>query len=170
MQTLELFPPGRALPCVQAGPDLYFSESPRELELAKQLCRPCPLRTRCLEGAKERGEPWGVWGGEVFVDGRPVPFKRSRGPSPQASAGPAPSRPPGRPGRSLLMSPTPRGGEHEMHVYMKQQLVEDHLAELRADSQRARHQRDRRVERSSEASQALARREWRVLVHALLAR
>ena len=57
-----------------------------------------------------------------------------------------------------------------MHVYMKQQLVEDHLAELRADSQRARHQRDRRVERSSEASQALARREWRVLVHALLAR
>jgi WhiB family transcriptional regulator, redox-sensing transcriptional regulator len=51
MQTLELFPPGRALPCVQAGPDLYFSESPRELELAKQLCRPCPLRTRCLEGA-----------------------------------------------------------------------------------------------------------------------
>ena len=79
MRTLELFPPGRALPCVQAGPDLYFSESPRELELAKQLCRPCPLRTRCLEGAKERGEPWGVWGGEVFVDGRPVPFKRSRG-------------------------------------------------------------------------------------------
>ena len=79
MQTLELFPPGRALPCVQAGPDLYFSESPRELELAKQLCRPCPLRTSCLEGAKERGEPWGVWGGEVFVDGRPVPFKRSRG-------------------------------------------------------------------------------------------
>ena len=64
---------------MQAGPDLYFSESPRELELAKQLCRPCPLRTRCLEGAKERGEPWGVWGGEVFVDGRPVPFKRSRG-------------------------------------------------------------------------------------------
>ena len=79
MQTLELFPPGRALPCVQAGPDLYFSESPRELELAKQLCRPCPLRTRCLEGALERHEPWGVWGGEVFVDGRPVPFKRSRG-------------------------------------------------------------------------------------------
>jgi len=57
-----------------------------------------------------------------------------------------------------------------MHVYMKRQLVEDHVAELRADAQRARHQRDRRVERSSEASQALARREWRVLVHALLAR
>ena len=93
MQTLELFPPGRALPCVQAGPDLYFSESPRELELAKQLCRPCPLRTRCLEGAKERGEPWGVWGGEVFVDGRPVPFKRSRGRPRKHPLPPLPAKP-----------------------------------------------------------------------------
>jgi hypothetical protein len=57
-----------------------------------------------------------------------------------------------------------------MHVYMKQQLVEDHLAELRADAQRARHQRARRAERATEAGQALGRREWRVLVHALLAR
>jgi hypothetical protein len=57
-----------------------------------------------------------------------------------------------------------------MHVSTKQQLVDDHLAALRADAQRARHQRARRTERSSEAGQALARREWRVLVHALLAR
>src|SRR6266508_856213 len=64
MQTLEHYvPPGRALPCVEAGPDLYFSESPRELEVAKVLCRPCPLRAACLAGAKER----------------PVPFKRPRG-------------------------------------------------------------------------------------------
>jgi hypothetical protein len=57
-----------------------------------------------------------------------------------------------------------------MHVSMKQQLVDDHLAALRADAQRARHQRARRAERSSEAGHALARREWRVLVNALLAR
>jgi hypothetical protein len=57
-----------------------------------------------------------------------------------------------------------------MHVSMSQQLVDDHLAALRADAQRARRQRARRAERSSEAGQALARREWRVLVHALLAR
>ena len=57
-----------------------------------------------------------------------------------------------------------------MHVYMKQQLVDDHLAALRADARRARHQRIHRAERSAEAGQALARREWRVLVHALLAR
>ena len=80
MQRLELLPsPGRSLPCVEAGPELYFSESPRELETAKVLCRPCPLRASCLADAKERREPWGVWGGEVFVDGHPVPYKRPRG-------------------------------------------------------------------------------------------
>jgi hypothetical protein len=57
-----------------------------------------------------------------------------------------------------------------MHVYMKQQLVADRVSELRADAHRVRHQRVRRARRASEASQALARREWRVLVHALLAR
>jgi hypothetical protein len=57
-----------------------------------------------------------------------------------------------------------------MHVHMEQQLVADRVAELRADAQRARHQRVRRARRASEARRALARREWRVLVHALLAR
>jgi hypothetical protein len=57
-----------------------------------------------------------------------------------------------------------------MHVHMNQQLVADHIAELRADAQRARNQRVRRARRSSEAGSALAKREWRVLVHALLAR
>jgi hypothetical protein len=57
-----------------------------------------------------------------------------------------------------------------MHVFMMQQLAADHIAELRADARRVRHQRVRRAQRASEASQALARREWRILVHALRAR
>jgi hypothetical protein len=68
------------------------------------------------------------------------------------------------------MRDTGEGGEHDMHVQMKQQLVADHLAEMRADAHRTRHQRVRRAERASKASKALARREWRVLVQALLAR
>lgn len=68
-----------SLPCVSAGPDLYFSEIPAELEAAKLLCRPCPMRAACLAGAIEREEPWGVWGGEVFHLGEPIPFKRPRG-------------------------------------------------------------------------------------------
>jgi hypothetical protein len=57
-----------------------------------------------------------------------------------------------------------------MHVFMMQQLAADHIAELRADAQRVRHQRVLRAERASEASQTLVRREWRILVHALRAR
>ena len=57
-----------------------------------------------------------------------------------------------------------------MHVYMTEQLVADRVAELRADAQRVRHQRVLHAQRVSEARRAKARRKWRVLVHALLAR
>ena len=43
-------------------------------------------------------------------------------------------------------------------------------ASVRADAQRVRHQRVRRAQRATEARRARARRKWRVLVHALLAR
>jgi hypothetical protein len=57
-----------------------------------------------------------------------------------------------------------------MHIDMRRQLVADRIEELRADAQRARHQRVRRSQRAAEAGQALAHREWRVLIHALVAR
>ena len=67
------------LPCRTFDPDLWFSDSPADLELAKSLCAECPLRAECLAGAIERGEPWGVWGGEIFERGAVVPRKRPRG-------------------------------------------------------------------------------------------
>jgi WhiB family redox-sensing transcriptional regulator len=67
------------LPCRTFDPDLWFGDSPAELELAKSLCAECPLRAECLAGAIERGEPWGVWGGEIFERGAVVPRKRPRG-------------------------------------------------------------------------------------------
>lgn len=68
------------LPCQRMDvADLYFSEKPAELEAAKQLCSVCPLRQECLAGALERAEPWGVWGGEIFADGRIIAVKRGRG-------------------------------------------------------------------------------------------
>jgi hypothetical protein len=57
-----------------------------------------------------------------------------------------------------------------MHAYIQQQLVKDRVAELRAEAQRARHQRVRRAQRASEADRPLARRQWRVLAQALMAR
>ena len=58
---------------------LFFAESQVMLETAKGLCTACPMRARCLEGALSRQEPWGVWGGEIFEDGRIVAAKRSPG-------------------------------------------------------------------------------------------
>jgi WhiB family transcriptional regulator, redox-sensing transcriptional regulator len=69
---------GRALPCA-GDPDLFFAESPDDVELAKSLCGDCPVRANCLAGAIERREPWGVWGGELFIRGVIVPRKRARG-------------------------------------------------------------------------------------------
>src|SRR5699024_6508511 len=68
------------LPChdIDAA-DLFFAERPADLEQAKALCRSCPLLEACRDGALERGEPWGVWGGEIFEAGRIIAVKRGRG-------------------------------------------------------------------------------------------
>lgn len=71
-------PSGLAFPC-REDPDLFFAESPDDVEFAKELCRGCPARIACLAGAIQRREPWGVWGGELFLRGEIVPRKRPRG-------------------------------------------------------------------------------------------
>ena len=68
-----------ALPCRQVDPELFFAEVPADVEEAKALCRNCPVREACLAGALQRREPWGVWGGELFVSGVVVARKRPRG-------------------------------------------------------------------------------------------
>jgi WhiB family transcriptional regulator, redox-sensing transcriptional regulator len=65
-------------PCMD-DPDLFFAELPADVETAKAMCRGCPIRLACLSGALERREPWGVWGGELFLRGEVVPRKRPRG-------------------------------------------------------------------------------------------
>ncbi|GIG30472.1 WhiB family transcriptional regulator [Cellulomonas marina] len=67
------------VPCRSNDPELWFAERTAEVEQAKALCRECPLVAGCLAGAVERQEPWGVWGGQVFVDGVVVATKRGRG-------------------------------------------------------------------------------------------
>lgn len=67
------------LPCRANDPELWFAESPSDVEYAKALCIDCPVRSLCLDGALERHEPWGVWGGQLFIQGVVVPRKRPRG-------------------------------------------------------------------------------------------
>jgi WhiB family transcriptional regulator, redox-sensing transcriptional regulator len=68
-----------AVPCHIGDPDLWFAESPVDLERAKALCADCPIRRECLAAALERQEPWGVWGGEILERGSIVARKRPRG-------------------------------------------------------------------------------------------
>ena len=67
------------LPCRTNNAELWFAESPSDVEFAKALCQSCPVRDLCLSGALERREPWGVWGGELFLQGTVIPRKRPRG-------------------------------------------------------------------------------------------
>jgi WhiB family redox-sensing transcriptional regulator len=67
------------LPCRRENPELFFAETPQDVEVAKALCLGCPVRAECLAGALERREPWGVWGGELFLQGVVIPRKRPRG-------------------------------------------------------------------------------------------
>ena len=83
-------PVAAQLPCRQSGSDLWFAVDPAELQLAKVLCRSCPVIEQCLAGAVNRQEPWGVWGGEIFDSGVVVAFKRGRGRPRKIDARPEP--------------------------------------------------------------------------------
>ena len=77
--------PGDALCADGTGAlvDLFFSESLDDIAAAKALCAECPVRLPCLQGALARQEPWGVWGGELFFQGKVLAQKRKRGRPPK---------------------------------------------------------------------------------------
>jgi WhiB family transcriptional regulator, redox-sensing transcriptional regulator len=86
-------PPQRAavqqLPC-SSDPELFFAEAPEDVRRAKALCGTCPVQSACLAGALQRAEPYGVWGGALFLRGVITPDKRPRGrPRKSDPAGPA---------------------------------------------------------------------------------
>lgn len=62
---------------------LFFSELIPEINEAKAICQQCPLLEPCLRGAIVRREPAGVWGGQLFVNGRIIAQKRKRGRPPK---------------------------------------------------------------------------------------
>lgn len=62
---------------------LFFSEDEFDIARAKAICKKCGLAPQCLQGALERAEVYGVWGGELLVDGVVVAIKRGRGRPPK---------------------------------------------------------------------------------------
>lgn len=63
----------------------FFSEELQDIAVAKRICAECPVLAECLEGALERYEPYGVWGGQLFQNGKIVTQKRRRGRPPKVA-------------------------------------------------------------------------------------
>ena len=62
---------------------LFFSDELHDIARAKAVCAKCPVATECLSAALRNQEPWGVWGGQLVVNGRIVTNKRARGRPPK---------------------------------------------------------------------------------------
>lgn len=73
--------------CATTGIDagVFFSDDLGDIAAAKTLCSGCPGLAPCLQGALERAEPCGVWGGQLFDNGRIVWSKRRRGRPPKVA-------------------------------------------------------------------------------------
>lgn len=63
----------------------FFSEELQDIAAAKRICAECPVMAECLEGALERHEPFGVWGGQLFANGKVLTIKRRRGRPPKVA-------------------------------------------------------------------------------------
>ena len=62
---------------------IFFSEELQDIATAKRICASCPVMLDCLQGAVDRHEPWGVWGGQMFINGRILATRRRRGRPPK---------------------------------------------------------------------------------------
>jgi WhiB family transcriptional regulator, redox-sensing transcriptional regulator len=66
--------------------EMFFSDQIPDIIRAKEICGTCPLVDPCLSGALQRREPWGVWGGQLFLNGKILAQKRRRGRPPKNPA------------------------------------------------------------------------------------
>jgi WhiB family redox-sensing transcriptional regulator len=69
--------------CENEDPELFFpigNSGPAllQIEEAKAVCRRCPLMDACLQGALDRGEDFGVWGGASENERRSIKRRAAR--------------------------------------------------------------------------------------------
>lgn len=64
---------------------LFFSEDLGDIARAKAICANCPVAEPCLATALIRREPWGVWGGELIMNGRVLANRKRRGRPPKVA-------------------------------------------------------------------------------------
>ena len=66
-----------------AATHLFFSSDIADINQAKRICADCPVAAACLQGALDRHEPCGVWGGHLLANGQILAHKRPRGRPPK---------------------------------------------------------------------------------------
>jgi WhiB family redox-sensing transcriptional regulator len=49
--------------CAKFDPAWWFPTNEIQGAEAIEVCRQCPVRTKCLDQALRRDERWGIWGG-----------------------------------------------------------------------------------------------------------
>jgi WhiB family transcriptional regulator, redox-sensing transcriptional regulator len=84
-KTPEWFVDARCADGVGTMTPLFFSEDLSEIARAKAICGNCQVRESCLSAAVGRREPWGVWGGELVMNGRVLSAQRRRGRPPKVA-------------------------------------------------------------------------------------
>jgi Transcription factor WhiB. len=61
--------------CGDYDPELFYPTSEANMaavEMAKSVCRRCPLRADCLSYALETGDDWGIWAGTTARERRRI--------------------------------------------------------------------------------------------------
>lgn len=67
--------------CADQDPEIWFPLSDKasaEVELAKSICRGCPIRVECLDRAIRIGASAGIWGGFTDVERRQYTHNQMR--------------------------------------------------------------------------------------------
>jgi len=74
---------GRCVDGAATMTGLFFSEDLHDIARAKAICAKCTVTEQCLERAVRLREPWGVWGGQLIMNGKVMANKRARGRPPK---------------------------------------------------------------------------------------
>lgn len=78
-ELLEMLERTDIVPCRVHDAEIWFAQTPQDVDFAKTLCGTCPAINACLAHALDREVSWGIWGGELFEWGHIVAQKRPRG-------------------------------------------------------------------------------------------
>lgn len=64
--------------CRGLDPEVFYPDEDADAEAAKEVCRQCIVRVKCLEFALETREKHGVWGGATERERRAMLSRKAR--------------------------------------------------------------------------------------------